>query len=152
MTHLQPTHTQSLQWCHNEHDGVSNHRRVHCLLNCWFGYRSKKTSKLSVAGLCAGNSTVTGEFPTQRDVTRKMFPFDNVIMVARNTYDGAQCLIQKLMLIKMFDNNIFLKYCSLRKIIIKMIESHIFRRWYTMHQCVAKRTHVWIIVIDIRGS
>ena len=27
--------------------------------------RSKKTSKLRVTGLCAGNSTVTGEFPTQ---------------------------------------------------------------------------------------
>ena len=28
--------------------------------------RSKKTSKLHVTGLCAGNSRVTGEFPTQR--------------------------------------------------------------------------------------
>ena len=29
-------------------------------------WRSKKTSKLRVTGLCAGNSPVTGEFPTQR--------------------------------------------------------------------------------------
>ena len=28
--------------------------------------RSKKTSKLRVTGLCEGNSTVTGEFPSQR--------------------------------------------------------------------------------------
>ena len=28
--------------------------------------RSKKTSKLSVTGLCAGNSPVTNEFPAQR--------------------------------------------------------------------------------------
>ena len=28
--------------------------------------RSKKTSKLRVTGLCAGNSPVTGEFPAQR--------------------------------------------------------------------------------------
>ena len=28
--------------------------------------RSKKTFKLSVTGLCAGNSPATGEFPTQR--------------------------------------------------------------------------------------
>ena len=28
--------------------------------------RSKKTSKLRVTGLCAGNSSVTGEFPAQR--------------------------------------------------------------------------------------
>ena len=42
--------------------------------------RSKKTSKLRVTGLCAGNSPVTGEFPAQRPVTRKMLTFDDVIM------------------------------------------------------------------------
>ena len=31
----------------------------------WFGCRSKKTSKLRVTGLCAGNSPGTGEFPAQ---------------------------------------------------------------------------------------
>ena len=59
-------HNWALQWRHNEHDSVSNHQRLHCLLNCRFRRRSKKTSKLSVTGLCAGNSPVTGEFPTQR--------------------------------------------------------------------------------------
>ena len=49
----------SLQWRHNERDGISNHQRIHCLLNCWFRRRSKKTSKLRVTGLCAGNSPVT---------------------------------------------------------------------------------------------
>ena len=55
----------SLQWCHNECDGVSNHQPRHCLLNCLFRRRSKKTSKLRVTCLCAGNSLVTGEFPAQ---------------------------------------------------------------------------------------
>ena len=55
-----------LKWRHNERDGVSNHQRHDCLLNCLFGRRSKKTSKLRVTGLCVGNSPVTGEFPTQR--------------------------------------------------------------------------------------
>ena len=34
--------------------------------NVYLIRRSKKTSKLRVTGLCAGNSPVTGEFPTQR--------------------------------------------------------------------------------------
>ena len=55
----------SLQWCHSERDGVSNHH-LHCLLNCLFRCWSKKTSKLRVTCLCEGNSTVTGEFPAQR--------------------------------------------------------------------------------------
>ena len=54
-----------LLWCHNGRDGVSNHQPHYCLLNRLFKRRSKKTSKLCVTGLCAGNSPVTGEFPTQ---------------------------------------------------------------------------------------
>ena len=56
----------SLRWRHNEHDDVSNHLRLYCLLNRLFRCRSKKTPKLRVAGLCEGNSPMTGEFPTQR--------------------------------------------------------------------------------------
>ena len=55
----------ALHWRHNEHDDVSNHQLHHCLLNRLFGSRSKKTSKLRVTGLCAGNSPETGEFPAQ---------------------------------------------------------------------------------------
>ena len=55
----------SLQWRHNGRDGVSNHRPHGCLLNRLFRRRSKKTSKLRVTGLCAGNSSGTGEFPAQ---------------------------------------------------------------------------------------
>ena len=55
----------TLQWRHNEHDGVSNYQPHDCWLNCLFRRRSKKISKLRVTGLCAGNSPVTGEFPAQ---------------------------------------------------------------------------------------
>ena len=55
-----------LRWRHNDHGGVSNHQPRDCLLNCLFRRRWKKTSKLRVTGLCAGNSPVTGELPAQR--------------------------------------------------------------------------------------
>ena len=55
----------TLQWRHNERDGVSNHQPHDCLHNRLFRRRSKKTSKLRVTGLCEGNSPVTGEFPAQ---------------------------------------------------------------------------------------
>ena len=57
---------RSLQWRHNERDGVSNPQSHDCLLNGLFRHRSKKTWKLRVTGLCAGNSLVTGEFPAQK--------------------------------------------------------------------------------------
>ena len=55
----------ALRWRHNELDGVSDQQPHDCLLNRLFGSRSKKTSKLRVTGLCAGNSPGTGEFPAQ---------------------------------------------------------------------------------------
>ena len=54
-----------LQWRHNGHDSVSNHRPHDCLFNRLFRRRSKKTSKLRVTGLCAGNSSGAGEVPAQ---------------------------------------------------------------------------------------
>ena len=50
------------------------------ILTSVYSSRSKKTPKLHVTGLCAGNSPVTGEFPNKGPVTRKMFLFDDVIM------------------------------------------------------------------------
>ena len=57
---------KTLQWRHNERDGVSNHQPHDCLLNRLFRHRSNKTSKLRVTGLCEGNSPVTNEFPAKR--------------------------------------------------------------------------------------
>ena len=50
----------SLRWRHNDHDSASNHQPRGCLLNRLFRRKSKKTSKLRVTDLCAG------EFPAQR--------------------------------------------------------------------------------------
>ena len=52
-------------WRHNGRDSVSNHQPHDCLLNRLFRRKSKKTSKLRVTGLCAGNSPGTGEFPAE---------------------------------------------------------------------------------------
>ena len=55
----------AVRWRQNGRDSVSNHQPHDCLLNRLFRRRSKKTSKLRVTGLCAGNSPGTGEFPAQ---------------------------------------------------------------------------------------
>ena len=52
---------KTLQWRHNERDGVSNHQPHDCL----FRRRSQKITKLRVTGLCAGNSPETDEFLAQ---------------------------------------------------------------------------------------
>ena len=72
----------TLQWRHNERDGVSNHQRHHCLLTRLFRHRSKIPSKLGVTGLCVGNLPVNREFPAQRaSNAENVFLFDDVIMM-----------------------------------------------------------------------
>ena len=69
-----------LQWRHNERDGVSNHRGLDCLLNRLSRPRSNETSTLCVTGLCEGVHWWAVVSPHKGPVTRKMFPFDDVII------------------------------------------------------------------------
>ena len=66
----------SLQWRHNGCDSVSNRQPHDSLLNRLFRHRSKKTPLALVRGIHRGpvNS------PYKWSFTRKMFPFDDVIM------------------------------------------------------------------------
>ena len=56
----------SLQWRHNERDGVSNHQPHDYLLNRLFKAQIKEIAKLRVTGRCEENSPVTGEFLAQK--------------------------------------------------------------------------------------
>ena len=68
----------TLQWRHNEPDCVSNHQPNDYLLNGLFRRRSKKNIKVPRHWPLCGNS------PHKGPVTRKMFPFDDVIMTQSN--------------------------------------------------------------------
>ena len=72
-------YTCTLQWHHNERDGVSNHQLHSCLLNRLFMHRSKKTLKLCVTGFVRGIHRRPVKSPHKGPVTRKRFV--NVIMV-----------------------------------------------------------------------
>ena len=74
----------SLQWRHNERDGVSNHQPHDCWRNLLSMRRSKKTSELRVTGLSCGGFT-GGQWiaRTKGQWRGKMFPFHDVIMCSR---------------------------------------------------------------------
>ena len=75
-----------LRWRHNDHDSVSNHQPHGCLLNRLFRRRSEKTSKFRVTGLCVGNSPGPVNSPHKGPVTRKMLPFDEIIVPTNYSY------------------------------------------------------------------
>ena len=69
----------SLLWRHNERDDVSNHLRLNCLLVCSGADQSKNQSSVALA--FAGElPRLPVNSPCKGPVTRKMFPFDDVIM------------------------------------------------------------------------
>ena len=74
----------ALQWRHNGRDGISNHQPHDCLLNRLFKAQIKVDIKAPRRLLCAGSSPVKS--PHKGPVTRKMFPFDVVIMVRLYLY------------------------------------------------------------------
>ena len=70
----------TLQWHHNECSSISNHWHLECLLKHLFRCKSKKTSKLHIAGLCEGNPLVTSDSLHKGPVTWNMFPLEDIIM------------------------------------------------------------------------
>ena len=70
-----------LQWRHNERYGVSNHQSLECLFNRLFRRRSKKHQSSASLAFVRGIHRLPVNSPHKWPVTRKMFPFDDVIML-----------------------------------------------------------------------
>ena len=69
----------SLQWRHNERDGIANHQRPDCLRKRLSMRRSKKSS--ASLAFVRGIHRWPVNSPHKGPVTRKMFPFDDGIML-----------------------------------------------------------------------
>ena len=70
----------ALQLRHNERDGVSNHQPHECLVNRLFRRRSAKHRSSASLAFVRGIHRWPVNSPHKGPVTRKMFPFDDVIM------------------------------------------------------------------------
>ena len=70
----------SLQWRRNGRDAVSNHQSHDCLLNRLFGRKRKKISKLRALAFVRAIQRWPVNSPHTWPITRKVFPFDDVIM------------------------------------------------------------------------
>ena len=88
-----------LLWRHDGGECVSNHQPHNWLLNRIFGRWSKKASKIRVTGLLRGLHWKPVNSTHKWPVTRKMLPFDDVIMNMPCPYVNApvavSCVIAK---------------------------------------------------------
>ena len=112
----------TLLWRHNGHDSVSNHQPYDCFPRRLFRRRSKQTSNLLVTSLCVGNSPGPVNFPHKWPVTRKMFPFDDVIM----TWTSANLLstghLETSVNEALLGNNIYNEEKPFKEVVCKLCE------------------------------
>ena len=73
-------HVLSLQWRHIGRHGVSNHQLHHCLLHRLFRWDQRKHQSSASLAFVWGIHRWPVNSPHKWPVTRKMFPFDDVIM------------------------------------------------------------------------
>ena len=64
-----------------EFDSVSNHRRLHCLLNRLFMRRFNKNISFESLAHVRGLHRWPVNSPHEGPITQKMFPFDDVVMI-----------------------------------------------------------------------
>ena len=83
--------TLSLRWRHNGHDGVSNHQPRECLLNRFSGADQRKHQSSASLAFVRGIHRWPVNSPHKGPVTRKMFPFDDVIMLRLVLSTSSQC-------------------------------------------------------------
>ena len=121
-------HFYALQWRHNGRDSVSNHQPHDCLLNRSFRRRSKKTSKLRITGLCAGNSPGTGEFPSQ------MASYAENVSIWWRHHDLALCA----------------EICH-RSSIDSFLINIYRRRWYKENRLMGAMLHILVVVANFRA-
>ena len=81
----------ALQWRHNGRDGISNHHPLDCLLNVYSGTDQRKHQSSASLAFVREIHRWPVISPHKGPVTRKMFPFDDVIMPCCN-YRTYFCL------------------------------------------------------------
>ena len=85
------THTIIWRWRHNDHDGVSNHQPHDCLLNHLSRHRWKKHQSSASLAFVRGIHRWPVNSPHKGPVTRKMGPFDDVIMIEALSLETRKC-------------------------------------------------------------
>ena len=151
---------QVIQWRHNGHDSVSNHQPRECLLNRLIRCRSKKTSKLRVTDLCAGNSPETGDFPAQRasnaeNVSIGWRHHENVCITIHDALHRYELKLlrplRKLLWIK-WCNAIFLFISISMASWVTVIVETIYQLRRTLFQWETKLYHFRIFIFQNYGS
>ena len=116
---------QPLQWRHNGRDGVSNHQPHHCLLNRLSGTAHRKHQSSASLAFVRGIHRWPVNSQHKWPVTRKMFPFDDVIMTSfMLSYSG-----------KIREYIYVFKHFSTLKLVWVVLDNDLFILYVQYHVC-----------------
>ena len=147
-----------LRWRHNDRDGVSNHQPHDCLLNRLFRHRSNKHQSSASLAFVWGIHRGPVNSPHKGPVTRKMFPFDDVIMQQTMDPRGSvlfgsiTCLVVKWPLLSstvcesLWGWSRNSASCTVSKL------SQLFFLWLNGHYCPQLCAEVWETFGHTRSS
>ena len=124
-----------LQWRHNEPDGVSSHQPHDCLLNRLFGGDQRKHQSSASLAFVRGIHRWPVNSPHKGPVTRKMFPFDDVIMLSAIFAFQVRLGVHEICLFPVYAVSWFLVFHSLRtrvkwKPFITPLGNTVVRSWH----------------------
>ena len=116
----------SLRWRHNGRDGVSNHQPHDFLLNRLFRRRSKKHQSFVSLAFVAGIHRRPVNSPHKWPVTRKIFPFHDVIMFCINHCIRVSitflCIIKNIVGIRLSEHFVIAFYGSSKRLYTRKFE------------------------------
>ena len=98
--------TPLLGWRHKERDSVSYHRRLDCLLNGCSGADQRKHQSSASLAFVGGIHRWPVNSPHKEPLTRKMFPFDDVIIFTDISIHGGAVSVRDFQASMDWINNI----------------------------------------------
>ena len=125
------TEKRTLQWRYNGRDSVSNHQPRDCLLNLLFRRRSRKHQSSASLAFVRGIHRGPVNSPHKWPVTRKMFPFDDVIMNKDDSADSFHHADFQTWYMIFVDISCFKNWNpNLYFFSMQIFSSHRFQTWY----------------------
>ena len=132
----------ALQWRHAGCDGVSNHQPHDCLLNRLYRQDQRKYQSSASLAFERGNHRWAVNSPHKWPVTRKMFPFDDVIMWL--SWHRVEFTIAAVLMEEPRTMRVQIPHASRRNAWYDYKNTHAYRMSYTTHSihCV---DNAWLL-------
>ena len=148
-THSNAPHTVSpytSQWRHNKRNGVSNHRRLDCLLNRLFSHSTKKISKVRVTGLCGENRWFPAQRASNAEKVSIWWRHHDKPFECRSVSMRDPCLWMSLQLTVLGDQ---MAHFEVKYVMTFLLDCQWFWKHFRLTHGIVQVVNVWSALLDL---